>query len=70
MIKIKQHGGPRTPPGGRPRTGRGKIIQVIVSPILAEALRVEAERQGVSVSKFVKLLIQKYFQAHAGAIGE
>ena len=65
------HGGPRTPPGGRPPTGRGKIVQVIVSPALAEALRVEAKRQGVSVSKMVKLLIQNYL-AHAGetATGE
>ena len=58
----KPHGGLRTPPGGRPRSPHGKLIKAIISEALDTALRAEAKRQGVSISKVVKQALKSFLK--------
>jgi predicted HicB family RNase H-like nuclease len=54
-MKIKH-------PGGRPPTGRGKLIKAIISAALDAALRAEAKRQGVSISKVIQQALKSFLK--------
>jgi hypothetical protein len=49
-------------PGGRPRSPHGRIIKAIISAALDTALRAEAKRQGVSISRIIQQALKIFLE--------